>query len=204
MRRLFLGGAGGMAAGRYPEIYVLRHGETEWNAEGRMQGRLHSPLTPTGMTQAARQAEIMNARPLDGVQIIASPQTRALHTAAIVFARSAGFIRTDDRLCEIDVGRWQGRLRCELKIEGDPQMTPDGPIGLYERADGGEGFDALRLRCEAFLDSLTSPTAIVTHGITSRMLRAVYLGLENNRLAELPGGQGVVHHLQNGVQEILS
>lgn len=189
---------------RYPEIFVLRHGETEWNASGRMQGRLHSPLTSKGVAQAEKQAEIMASLGRDDLEIISSPQTRAIHTATIAFQRQAGFIRTDDRLCEIDVGKWQGRLRDELSIEGPRKMTPDGPIAFYEQAEGGEGFPALRLRCQAFLSSLSQPTAIVTHGITSRMLRTVYLGKDNDFVADLPGGQGVVHHLSGTMQEILS
>ncbi|MCB2120639.1 MAG: histidine phosphatase family protein, partial [Rhodobacteraceae bacterium] len=45
--------------GVYPELYVLRHGETVWNAEGRMQGTLDSPLTERGCAQARRQGEIL-------------------------------------------------------------------------------------------------------------------------------------------------
>ena len=186
----------------YPEIFVLRHGETEWNASHRMQGRLNSPLTEKGILQARHQGSIMQALERDDLRVLSSPQGRAIQTATRAFAR-APMIETDMRLCEIDVGAWQGRIRDELQIEGDPQNTPDGPITLYEQAPGGEGFDALRLRCAALLDSLQGPTALVTHGITSRMLRLVYLGWGNDRIGELPGGQGVVHHLSGGAQEIL-
>ncbi len=187
----------------YPEIFVLRHGETEWNASGRMQGRLHSPLTPKGVAQAERQRMIMAGLGRSDLAVLTSPQARALHSAALIFAQDTAMIRTDDRLCEIDVGSWQGRLRSELRIEGPPKMTSDGPIAFYEQAKDGEGFAALRARCSALLDTLEGPTALVTHGITSRMLRAVYLGLDDAAIAELPGGQGVVHHLREDAQEIL-
>ena len=187
----------------YPEIYVLRHGETEWNAEHRMQGRLNSPLTAKGIAQAERQGEIMRALGRDDLDLLCSPQGRAFQTAAIVFAH-AQTITTDAKLCEIDVGLWQGRLRQELVLECDLKETPDGPLALYEHAEGGEGFVALRERCRQLLDSLPGPTALVTHGITSRMLRLVYLGWDTGRMDELPGGQGVVHHLSGVDQEILS
>lgn len=189
---------------RYPEIFVLRHGETEWNATGRMQGRLHSPLTEKGVAQALRQGDIMAQLQRTDIAVLSSPQTRALHSATLAFHSHAGFIRTDDRLCEIDVGAWQGRIRSELSVKGDLKMTTDGPIALYEQAEGGEGFLALRARCADFLSTLTRPTAIVTHGITSRMLRTVYLGLDDEMIVGLPGGQGVVHHLSGVMQEILS
>ena len=187
----------------FPELYILRHGETEWNAEGRMQGRLHSALTVKGIAQAQTQGDILSGRDLDGFEVISSPQTRALHTAVEVFSRKVAMISTDARLCEVDVGQWQGRIRDELQISGDPKATEDGPLAFYEQAEGGEGFAALRLRCSEFLTSLDGPKVLVTHGITSRMLRAVYLGLDDDALVTLPGGQGVVYHLCDGVQTAL-
>ena len=89
-----------------PELYILRHGETEWNASGRMQGRLHSPLTPKGIAQARTQRRILSDIDLSGFDIITSPQTRALHTAAEVFSQTAAEIRTDSLLREIHVGAW--------------------------------------------------------------------------------------------------
>jgi probable phosphoglycerate mutase len=187
----------------YPELYVLRHGETEWNASGRMQGRLHSPLTPKGIAQAHEQRRILGCTDLTTFEIVSSPQTRALHTAVEVFAQSAAQIRTDSRLCEIDAGEWQGRIRDELQIEGDPKMTVDGPLSFYEQAVGGEGFAALRSRCEDFMHNLNGPAVLITHGITSRMLRTVVLGLSTDAMEDLPGGQGVVFHLKDGVQSVL-
>ena len=52
----------------FPEIYILRHGQTEWNAENRMQGALNSPLTPQGAADAARQGAILAQRDLTGFQ----------------------------------------------------------------------------------------------------------------------------------------
>ncbi|EPX79139.1 histidine phosphatase family protein [Litoreibacter arenae] len=185
---------------RFPDLYVLRHGETEWNVEGRMQGRLHSPLTTKGIAQAQAQRRVLDGVDLDGVDIISSPQTRAVHTAVEIFAARAAMIRTDAALCEIDAGAWQGRLRRDLEIKGDLKMTVDGPLALYEQAEGGEGFVALRQRCETFLATLSGPAILITHGITSRMLRTVALGLPTEAMADLPGGQGVVFHLKDGDQ----
>lgn len=187
----------------YPELYILRHGETHWNAEHRMQGSLNSPLTEQGRAHAAQQAELLEHIDLTGFAVLCSPQGRAFETAAIALARKVPFVRTDDRLCEITVGEWQGRLRSELKVDGPIEDTPDGPIGLYEHAPGGEGFARLEIRCRDFLDSLTGPAVLITHGITSRMLRATILGIGRDNLAKLPGGQGVVYHLKNGVQNRL-
>ena len=187
-----------------PEIFVLRHGETFWNAEGRMQGGLNSPLTPLGKKQAARQAEILAEIDLSRFAVLCSPQGRAFETAAIALARKVNNIETHRDLREIEVGEWQGRLRSELADPDEFEDTPDGALELYERAPGGEGFAALERRCIDFIGKLQGPSVLVTHGITSRMLRATVLGLGAKGMAEMPGGQGVVYHLKEGVQKRLS
>lgn len=187
----------------YPELYILRHGETEWNAEGRMQGALNSPLTPAGKAQAERQAEILAQIDLEGFDILSSPQGRAFETAAIALARQVTHLRTDDRLREIGVGDWAGKVRSALPGAEAFVDGPDGALELYERAPQGEGFSALEQRCEAFLTSLTRPSVLVTHGITSRMLRAILTGEGALALGNMGGGQGVVYHLKNSVQKRL-
>ncbi|MEJ6398653.1 histidine phosphatase family protein [Yoonia sp. 208BN28-4] len=184
----------------FPELYILRHGETTWNAENRMQGELNSPLTPKGEMQAARQFEILRTRALDGFTFLCSPQGRAFQTAAIACAPFATTIRTDDRLREIGVGDWSGRLRDELPMpEGkDPFMAQ------YEIAPNGEGFAALEDRCHAFLADLQGPSVLITHGITSRMIRSIVGGEAAISTPTLHGGQGCVYHLQNGVQNLLT
>jgi probable phosphoglycerate mutase len=184
----------------FPELYILRHGETHWNAENRMQGGLNSSLTEKGRGQAAQQAALLAAQDLTGFAAFCSPQGRAFETAGIAVATHIPMIRTDDRLREIGVGEWQGKLRAGLLVEGDLDDGPDGPITMYEKAPGGEGFVRLEARCRAFLADLTGPSVLVTHGITSRMLRTIILGLGRPGLGQLPGGQGVVFHLKDGSQ----
>ncbi|MEH6521504.1 histidine phosphatase family protein [Sulfitobacter sp.] len=187
----------------YPELYVLRHGETEWNAQGRMQGALNSPLTPEGIKQAQRQAEILKSVDLAGFDILSSPQGRAFETAAIALARHVTHLHTDARLREIGVGEWAGRVRSELTENDEFFEGPDGALELYERAPGGEGFDWLETRCTEFLSSLKGPAVLVTHGITSRMIRAIVTGAGRAGVAEIGGGQGVVFHLKKGSQKRL-
>ena len=184
----------------YPDLYILRHGQTEWNAEHRIQGGLDSPLTRTGLAQAAAQQRILGGRDLTGYAAISSPQGRAARTAEIALEGLLGPIRYDARLSEIGVGEWQGLRRDDLVIDRVMDETEEGALDLYERAPGGEGFAALRRRCEAFLADLTGPAVLVTHGITSRMLRLVLLGRDISEIALLEGGQGNVFHLSGGVQ----
>lgn len=183
----------------YPELYILRHGQTEWNAENRMQGWLNSPLTKKGHADAARQGKILSGRDLTGFEFWSSPSGRAFQTAGIACGPIAQSIHTDIRLREIGVGDWSARLRDEL-----PMPTgPDPELAQYEMAPGGEGFAAVSARAAAFLNDLTGPAVIVTHGITSRALRSLVAGdtaLEN---PSVHGGQGCVYHLANGIQALL-
>ncbi|MCA1777310.1 MAG: histidine phosphatase family protein [Loktanella sp.] len=183
----------------YPELYILRHGQTAWNAEGRMQGWLDSPLTPQGLRDAARQHEILQAHDLTGFTAFSSPLGRALETAAIAVTPFIETIHEDDRLREIGVGDWQGELRDSLPRRD----TPDWVFRQYEDAPNGEGFDRLRLRVTAFLNALPAPAVLVTHGITSRMIRSVVVGEAALQVSTPNGGQGMVWHVKDGAQHLL-
>lgn len=183
----------------FPELYILRHGETAWNAENRMQGELNSPLTAKGLRDAARQGEILSALDLRGFSFFCSPQGRAFQTAGIAVAKIADHIHTDARLREIGVGDWSGRLRDELPVPKgkDPFMAQ------YEIAPNGEGFARLKVRCRAFLEDLQGPAVLITHGITSSMIRGLVVGEKAHAVRTMHGGQGCVYHLKNGVQNLL-
>ncbi|WP_298290771.1 histidine phosphatase family protein [uncultured Litoreibacter sp.] len=191
----------------FPELLILRHGETEWNREGRMQGALDSALTDRGREHAAQQAGILSQFDLTEWDQFSSPQGRAWATAQIALPDGAAQARKEPKLVEIGVGAWSGKLRADLHLDLPAGVSledgPDGPIGLYQHAPGGEGFMALRARVTSFLADLSGPSVIVTHGITSRMLRAVILNVPDEALGDLPGGQGVVYHLKDGVQKRL-
>ena len=188
----------------FPPVYVLRHGQTEWNAQIRLQGRLDSALTRTGKKQALAQRRILKSADLDGYHAYSSPQGRAFHTASLARVGLAPAIQTDMRLAEIALGAWEGRYRGELSNEQPCDESEESALALYSRAPGGEGFDAVRQRCAEFLADLPGPSVLVTHGVTSRILRLILLGRPTSEIGELPGGQGVVFHVAGGVQRKLT
>ncbi|MEM7732676.1 MAG: histidine phosphatase family protein [Pseudomonadota bacterium] len=182
-----------------PKIWFLRHGQTQWNKERRLQGRLDSPLTELGLAQAAQQAQIMApilaAKP--DLTCLVSPQGRAVHTARIALADRA--FQTDARLAEVATGAWEGQLRDNLPTDGRNDLF------LYTAAPGGEGFDALEARVTAMLDDLTGETVIVSHGLLGKVLRGLVRGLSREEMGELSNKQGCVYALENGqetVQEV--
>ena len=183
----------------YPELYILRHGQTEWNEQGRMQGALNSPLTAQGVAEATRQGEILQRIDLQDFSFICSPQMRAVQTAGIALSHVAGFVQTDPRLAEITVGEWSGLLRDDLPMEDGP----DAFMAQYEAAPGGEGLAGVTCRVTAFLADLKGPSVLVTHGVTSRVLRGLVVGEDAIGAASVHGGQGTVYHLKDGMQKVL-
>lgn len=188
----------------YPTLYLLRHGQTEWNVEGRLQGRLDSALTETGVAQAHAQrailAPILAAHP--GIAIHASPLGRAWRTASVVAEGRA--VQAVDGLKEVFAGTWEGRLRAEVVAErGFGSAEEKDMFSLFLSAPNGEGGAALEARCRAYLASLTQPTVIISHGVVSAFLRGIICGLPLDEIAALPHAQGVVTVLSGGQARVL-
>ncbi len=184
-----------------PPLYVLRHGQTEWNRAGRLQGWQDSPLTETGRAHAARQGEILREVLRGDARWVTSPLGRALHTARI--AGAPDHLAHDTRLREIDMGRWTGLSSAQIATE-----RPDlEGFARYEAIPEGETLADLTHRVAAFLAEQagqTGPMVIITHGITSRILRCLATGQPPEHYTQIGGGQGVVYHIENGAQNLLS
>lgn len=184
------------------EIYVLRHGETEWNRAGRMQGALDSPLTEKGRRQAVDQGEILKRCNLAGFNWFSSPQGRSMATAALA---APNFVPVQDaRLAEISVGDWDGANRAEMQKAAPHVFELDVELEWYNHAPGGEGFDRLEARCRSFLADLSGPAVIFTHGITSRFLRCLAQGLPIEAFSDVDGGQGIIYRILDEKQTKLT
>ncbi|WP_299664237.1 histidine phosphatase family protein [uncultured Ruegeria sp.] len=185
---------------KYPDLFVLRHGETEWNTLGKFQGRKNSPLTEIGKSQARKQSEILSRISNVPSRVFVSPQERAQHTARLAIAPHQNAV-SDDRLMEIAFGRWEGATREFIRTQID---YPYESYQWYFHSPDGETFDEIFERVQSFLSEQNEPAIIVTHGVTSLVLRGLWLGLELNDLLRLPRTQGCVFHLSKGVETILT
>lgn len=172
-----------------PELYLMRHGQTRWNAIGRLQGALDSPLTPLGINQAQRQATLLNG--IGGI-CLSSPQGRAVQTAAIAFRGRAWTI--EPRLSEIDIGIFAGCQSADLR-KRFPQIFTGAALDWYDHCPEGEGLDALRVRCTEFLASIDQTAIIVTHGVTMAMLLAVAMGTKLANVGDNHMQQGCIYRL---------
>ena len=174
-------------------VFVLRHGETEWNRATRMQGHLDSALTTLGRVQAARQGAIVR-RHASGIAARVSPLGRARASAAM-----AGLNATPDmRLAEIGMGKWQGLTRDEI-----PETGAGGLLWKFG-APGGEGMGEVIERLDALLLDLSAPTILVTHGLVGIVLRGRLLGIPPEGWDAMTDPQGVVHRIEDGRETVLA
>ena len=170
-------------------VLLARHGETPWNAEGRYQGQIDIPLSPTGEGQAralgARLADVRIDR------AIASPLTRARTTAefALGDARKAQ-LGTDAGLLEIAHGEWEGLLASEIR-ERDPERLlawREAPESVQMPGAGGESLqDVLDRAWPAFERALEGlgddqTLLLVAHDAVNRVLLCRVLGIPLSRL----------------------
>lgn len=175
-----------------PDLYLVRHGQTEWNAEGRLQGWLDSPLTPLGRAQAAALRPLI---PSITARRLSSPLGRALETARILWGDAP--LDTDDRLAEIDLGRWAGLPKADLRA-AHPGAFSGPPNTWYDHAPDGEGLAGLRTRLTAFLDDRSEPAVIVTHGVALSMLCSLATGQPLPAVHALCQRQDVLHMVRGG------
>jgi len=159
--------------------YLVRHGETEWNSEGRMQGRLDSRLSARGREQAVRTGEVLGRLGVD--HLFASPLGRVRETLALFAPHVTLEPVFDDRLVEWSAGDWSGRLYREIRLEM-PDDYAAWQADLYNvRSPGGENFADLHARATAFFDEAQrlahERIAIVAHGFMNCALAARLLGL---------------------------
>ncbi len=185
---------------KYPDLFVLRHGETEWNKLGKFQGRKDSPLTETGKSQAVRQYEILSRVPNAPSRVFVSPQERAQHTARLAIAPHL-VAKPDNRLMEIAFGQWEGATRDFIRTQIE---SPYESHHWFFQSPGGESFEDIAIRVRSFLDEQDAPAIVVTHGVTSLVLRGIWLGLDLDQLLQLPRTQGCIFHLSQNSETILT
>ena len=183
-------------------IYLVRHGQTEFNRERRIQGHVDSPLTVLGVRQAGAVGGLLRdlIREPEGWRLISSPLGRAHATAEIIAGRLGGLpIEFDDRLKEMSWGAHDGRLRVELEAE-NPETF--GKTGWAFDAGSGESYEAVATRVGGLLASLPPEPErkiiAVSHGISGRVLRGLYADLDRDASAQQDVPQDAVFLLQHG------
>jgi glucosyl-3-phosphoglycerate phosphatase len=167
-------------------VFIARHGETVFNAAGRMQGLDgHTPLTWAGCEQAVKMGEALRSyvEHPDSLRLVASPTGRTLQTLALIVAEiHADWHKhsTDLRLREIDVGEWTGQYYSDLFPNIGDLVDPEHKL-FKTFAKEGEDYVAVAARLQDWLSAQTfdADMLVISHGMTARVLRGLMLGLPN-------------------------
>jgi glucosyl-3-phosphoglycerate phosphatase len=195
-------------------LFIARHGETVFNAAARLQGdHAHTPLTRTGFAQVDAMGAALLERlgPQPEIALWSSSAGRALQTLAII-ADHLGLdwhdVRHDDRLVEIGMGGWGGRYYADVIAEHGPVVDPEHHV--LKPAPDGESYAEIAARVTHWFEEdgqTPGDKLVIMHGISSRVLRGVLLGME-----PLPGygapvapslPQGSVIMIEDGVETLV-
>ncbi|WP_374441946.1 histidine phosphatase family protein [Stella sp.] len=186
-------------------VWLVRHGETEWNAQRRLQGQHDSPLTERGRRQALAVADLLS-RTLDRqapVRLVASPLGRTRATMAPIAAALGRPVQYDDRLKEIGLGAWEGMTWGEIEQAFPGALDGATPHERFFRPPGGETHAAMIERLGGWLAEVDQPTVAVSHGFSGRVLRGLYAGLDPVAALDQPQPQDGVFRLAEGRMEFL-
>lgn len=158
-------------------LYVVRHGETDWNHQRRFQGRLDVPLNGTGVAQGRALAAYFERT--DVTRVLTSPLRRARATASMIAETVRCPLEVVEGLSEIDHGEWQGLTAGEIQSR-DPAVWAAWKLqpSQTERA-GAESIAAVAARVAPVLRrcSQGEDACLVTHGVVSQVIAAALLRL---------------------------
>lgn len=185
-----------------PILYFVRHGETDWNREKRLQGQHDIPLNALGRTQAARCGELMrdlltrNGRGIADYEYVSSPLGRARETMELmrgVMGLEPGLYRTDARLMEMSFGRWEGFTYAELQSREAEALAERERDKWGFVLPGGESYAQLEKRVQVWYEAIERETVASAHGGVCRALMA-HIGVAQPAEASMGNiGQGVVY-----------
>ncbi len=184
-------------------LYLLRHGETEFNVAGRLQGQQDSPLTARGRAQARGHGALLKTLIAEPAawRVVASPLGRTMDTARLACA-ALGLpetaIETDPRLKEIAYGEWEGQTYAEIEAYYPDQWAARerDPWGFV--VPRGESYAMVAARADAFLGAPRGNTIVISHGGTGRVLRGLYARLAPPEIRTLEQPQDALHRLTQG------
>ena len=185
-----------------PVLYYIRHGETDWNVEGRLQGQHDIPLNARGRAQASHCGDVLRdlfaRQQIDpaGLDYVSSPLGRARQTmelARTAMGLAANGYRLVDELTEISFGAWESFTIAEMRAHDPAGVVAREHDKWHFLPPGGESYEAVAARMRDWYESLKHDTVATAHGGTARGLMAA-LGIAKPAAAPLIDiEQGVVY-----------
>ena len=187
-------------------LILVRHGESEWNRAGRIQGQVNSPLTDLGINQAKAIREYLSGILLNQqLEIYTSPLDRALQTAEII-AQGIEYpsrkIIIEERLNDFNVGEISGTFGWDKVAEIFPeqaQLRLQDPMRFHP--SGGESGAEFEARLRSLLEDLKDDGTLklmVSHGIVNKFIRGILKNLSGKEMVELGESQNTIYRLEEG------
>jgi broad specificity phosphatase PhoE len=188
-------------------LYFIRHGETDWNASGRLQGQMDIPLNDKGRVQAVESAIILqHLTKVDDLDYWSSPLARTRETMERLreaLGLHPPFYKTDDRLKELTFGEWEGFTLAEAKLNNPIIARKREQDKWNTTPPKGESYQDVANRLTPWLNLLTRNTAVVSHGGVGRVLLHLVAGLPKHEAAEVFIKQGVVYQIEKGIFNLI-
>jgi len=190
-----------------PVLYYVRHGETEFNLQGRLQGRRDTVLNAHGRQQAAECGVVLrdlfarDQRQAQDFKYISSPLKRARQTMEIlrgVLDLAPVDYEIDPRLIEIAYGEWEGLTLPEIEARNTGVLTQRERDKWDFAPPGGESYQQLTARIDDWYRSLTSDVVVTAHGGGVRALMALFKILPEEEATHAQIAQGVVYVFSDG------
>jgi len=151
-------------------IYLVRHGETDWNAAGRWQGQSDVPLNETGREQARFTARKLADKNISVKRVYTSDLSRARETAEIIAKTLGAEVAVKEAFREVCVGDWEGLHHAEIRRQ---ELFPEFELG-ETRAPNGENkrevYDRVVKALYGIAETETGDFAVATHSLVIRML----------------------------------
>ncbi len=179
-----------------PLIYFIRHGQTDWNAERRIQGHLDTPLNDTGRAQAARNGRVLAdliGNPLT-FDYVSSPLVRASETMEIIrreLRLDPKVYRTDLRLRELNLGDWQSRLNPDIE-RAFPELIARreaDPWNFRPPGEASESYAMLSVRVLDWLADVDRDMVVTAHGGVMRCLYRRFVSTDIRELRMMEAHQ---------------
>ncbi len=192
--------------GNLTTLILARHGESEWNRAGRIQGQVNSPLTDLGISQAIAISDYLSGIFLNQeLKIYSSPLGRAIQTAEVI-AKGIDCLSSEviieERLNDFNLGEISGTLGWDKVAEIFPeqaQLRLQDPMRFHP--SGGESGAEFEERLRSLMEELMGDDTtklMVSHGIVNKFIRGIYKNLSGKEMINLGESQNTIYRLEHG------
>lgn len=187
-------------------LILVRHGESEWNRAGRIQGQVNSPLTDLGIDQAKAIRDHLSGILLNQeLEIYTSPLDRAIQTAEIIaqgIDHPSSKIIIEERLNDFSLGEISGTFGWDKVAEIFPkqaQLRLQDPMRFHP--SGGESGAEFEARLRSLLEDLMDESSLklmVSHGIVNKFIRGILKNISGKEMVQLGESQNTIYRLEQG------